>query len=114
MWGRVCGSLDSGPTLQENTFQTVLVTDGYISVVLAFYCDIQWGEGATGFYAGDGVRSFLTDESSTPQATDIDEGSVVGIPGLYIIRVDGDDILLPDGKLLIISMCVACLGHVCI
>ena len=51
--------------------------------------DIQWGNGANiGFSAGDGTSSFMVPGALTNQVLNIDEGSNVGVTGVYIYRVD--------------------------
>ena len=61
-----------------------------MTFVFFIYGDIQWGDGANiGFNAGDdGTRPFMDPHALTNQALNIDEGSNVGVTGLYIYRVD--------------------------
>ena len=60
-----------------------------MTFVFFIYGDIQWGSGANvGFNAGDGVRFFMDPGALTSQALNIDEGSNVGVTGVYIYRVD--------------------------
>ena len=61
------------------------------------YHDIQWSSvyyiyGATiGFNAGDGVHYYTVPESVTADGVlNLDNTSNVGIPGMYIYRVDQD------------------------
>ena len=82
-----------------NTFQAVLATDGDLSYVFFIYCDIKWGAAEIGFNAGDGVTSFRIDASLMPATRDIEIGSNVGIPGVYIYQVE-DEIIEPSGKIL--------------
>ena len=68
--------------------------------MLFLYHSIQWGESdaTVGFNAGDRERSFtLTDRFTA--SIDFDSSSNVGIPGLYIFRVDQDEIIVPQGIL---------------
>ncbi len=84
--------------LQVNTFQAVLATDGNQTFVAFLYEDIQWGSSDTtiGFNAGDQVRSFTLPESgAVDDVLNLESTSNVGIPGTYIFRVDGDEIVLP-------------------
>ena len=75
--------------LQTNTFQVVIAADVQMTFVFFIYGDIQWGDGANiGFYAGDGTRSFMVPGALTNQTLNIDEGSNVGVRGVYIYRVD--------------------------
>ena len=77
------------PILQANTFQVVIVADQQMTFVFFIYGDIQWGAGANiGFSAGDGMRSFMVPGALTNQVLNIDEGSNVGVTGVYIYRVD--------------------------
>ena len=85
---------------EANTFQAVLATDGYLSYVFFIYCDIEWGAAEIGFNAGDGSASFSIDPS------DIETGSNVGIPGVYIYQVDYE-IIEPSGKILEICTSMA-------
>jgi len=84
--------------MQVNTFQVVLSTDGEKSFVFFIYFDIQWGMGGIGFNAGDGVRSFTVPGSRTPSARVIEDGSNVGVAGVYAFRVDLLDIVRPGGE----------------
>lgn len=80
-----------------NTFQIVLVTDGQMSFVLFIYGEIQWGFANVGFNAGDGTRFFMVPGALTADAISIETDSNVGLPGLYIYRVDLIEVLEPDG-----------------
>ena len=75
--------------LQVNTFQVVIAADQQMTFVFFIYHTIEWGRGANvGFNAGDGTRSFTVPGALTNQVLNIDEGSNVGVTGLYIYRVD--------------------------
>ena len=56
------------------------------------YHDIQWSSGTTiGFNAGDGVYYYTIPKSLTADGVlNLDRTSNVGIPGMYIYRVDQD------------------------
>ena len=57
------------------------------------YHDIQWSSRYTtiGFNAGDGFHYFTIPESLTTDGVlNLDSTSNVGIPGMYIYRVDQD------------------------
>ena len=86
--------------LQANTFQAVIAADQEITFVFFIYGDIQWGSRANiGFDAGDGTRSFMVPGALTNQTLNIDEGSNVGVTGVYIYRVDLCSVLGPrDGE----------------
>ena len=78
-----------------------------MTFVFFIYGDIQWGDGAhIGFSAGDGTRSFMVPRALTNQTLNVDEGSNVGVTGVYIYRVDWYSVFGPrDGeklKLLVI------------
>ena len=93
--------------MQANTFQVVIAADQQMTFVFFIYDDIQWGDGANiGFNAGDGIRSFMDPREPTIQALNVDEGSNVGVTGVYIYRVDLCSVFGPrDGekpKLLVI------------
>jgi hypothetical protein len=77
--------------LQENTLQAVLATDGNTTYVLFIYDDIQWGnnKNVIGFNAGDLMRSYTLPESQTARTIlNLENSSNVGIPGVYVFRVD--------------------------
>ncbi len=96
--------------LQRNTFQCLLVSDGRRSFVIFLYADglIQWttgtasggagGLGGTeaqvGFNAGDGVRSASVPGSQTPSIISIDRTSNVGRNGVWLFRVDEEEIIV--------------------
>ena len=60
--------------------------------VMFLYHDIQWSSGTTiGFNAGDGLHYYTIPESLTTDGVlNLDNTSNVGIPGMYIYRVDQD------------------------
>ena len=107
---------------QTNTFQCVMVTDGTISFVIFLYADggIQWttgdasdgvdGFGGTpaqvGFNAGDGNRSATLPASRTAAIVDIELTSNVGVPGMWVLQVDDNELAV--GKC-IICKCYAIL-----
>ena len=71
--------------MQANTFQVVIAADQQMTFVFFIYADIQWGRGANiGFNAGDGTRSFVLPGALARQVLNIDEGSNVGVTGVYI------------------------------
>ena len=79
---------------QNSTFQVVAVTDGDLSFSLFSYGDIQWGEGENiGFRSLD--RDFYVPGAFTAATVDIKKTSNVGVPGLYIYRVDQESIIEP-------------------
>ena len=71
-----------------------------MTFVFFIYGDIQWGAGANiGFNAGDGTGWFMVPGALTNQTLNIDEGSNVGVTGVYIYRVDLCSVLGPsDGE----------------
>ena len=73
---------------QDNTLQVVIATNGQVSFVLYLYSNIEWGVANIGFNAGDNVRSFMVPGARTFQTRNIENGSNVDIPGLYMYRVD--------------------------
>ena len=84
-----------------NTFQVVLATDGSRTFVAFLYEDIQWSgiffSTTIGFNAGDGVRSFTLPESLTAEGVlNLENTSNVGIPGVYIFRVDQNEVETPS------------------
>lgn len=45
--------------------------------------------------AGDSVRFFQVDVGFTPEVVNIDEMSNVGIPGVFVFRIDDSEVLQP-------------------
>ena len=88
-------------SLQTNTFQCVLATDGYKSFVIFLYAygRIQWttgdDDGGVGGLGGSeaaaGIyfyrRTIRIPGSSTPQIIKIDENSNIGVPGMWIYKL---------------------------
>ena len=75
-----------------------MATDGQASFVFFIYSDIQWGIANIGFNAGDGVRFFMVPRALI-STENIEMGSNVNIPGLYIYRVDQNTVFEPGEKL---------------
>ena len=81
-----------------NTFQCVLVTDGSLSFVIFLYGEIQWpatGRGRpalVGVNAGDGIKQLNVSGSLTEDIINITTTSNVGMPGVWIFQLNGDDI----------------------
>ena len=74
----------------SNTFQVVLATDNVTTVSIFIYDVIRSGNGAQiGFNAGNGMDSFTLPGAFTSQTLNMDERSNVGVPGVFIYRVDG-------------------------
>ena len=69
-----------------------------MTFVFFIYGDIQWGDAANiGFDGGDGTRFFMV--PGALKNLNIDEGSNVGVTGLYVYRVDLCSVLGPiDGE----------------
>ena len=68
-----------------------------MTFVFFIYGDIQWGAGANiGFSAGGGTRDFDVPGALTNQPLNIDEGTNVGVTGVYIYRVDLCSVLGPN------------------
>ncbi len=78
-----------------NTYQAVLMTDGWRSFVALLYTNIEWGPRAQiGFNAGDGNRSFTVPGGLTPATLYMQSMSNVGQPGLFIYQVDGELLII--------------------
>ena len=74
----------------SNTFQVVLATDNVTTVSIFIYDVIQSGSGAQiGFNGGNGIDSFTLPGALTSHTLDMDERSNVGVPGVFIYRIDG-------------------------
>ena len=68
-----------------------MATDGTQTYVMFLYHDIQSDSGVTtiGFNAGDGVNFITVPESLTVEGVlNLTNTSNVGLPGVYIYRVD--------------------------
>ena len=85
-------------TDKTNTFQCILAADNVTSYVIYQYADdeIQWttdslGRNAAlvGYNAGDCIRYKTVRESMTTEIINITKTSNVGIPGVYVFKVDG-------------------------
>ncbi len=82
--------------LQRSTFQCVLATDGQSSFVMFLYADggIEWDfPGQVGLNAGDGTRFFSHPDSFSSRLTNIHTTSNIGIPGVWIFKVDGEEVV---------------------
>ena len=81
-----------------NTFQCVLVTDGSLSFVIFLYGEIQWPAASggnpalVGVNAGDGIHQLNVSESLTPDIINITTTNNIGVPGVWIFQLNGDDI----------------------
>jgi len=84
--------------LQENSLQVVMATDGQTSFVFFLYSNVEWGTANIGFNAGDNMRSFMVPGALTFQSRNIENGSNVDVPGLYIYRVDLNSVFDPSGE----------------
>ena len=92
-------------TNKTNTFQCILAADNAASYVIYQYADdeIQWttssSSGGTdglggnaalvGYNAGDCIRYRTVRESRTAEIINITKTSNVGMPGVYVFKVDG-------------------------
>ena len=82
--------------LQRSTFQCVLATDGQSTFVIFLYADggIEWDfPGQVGLNAGDGIRFFSHPDSFSSRLTNIHTTSNVGNPGVWIFKVDGEEVV---------------------
>ena len=75
-----------------------MVTDGQSSFMFFLYSNIEWGSANIGFNAGDNMRSFMLPEARTFQTRNIENGSNVDIPGLYIYPVNQRLVFDPSGE----------------
>ena len=86
-----------------------MVTDGEMSFVILHYGDIQWWVPGTFVGFIDRSREFAIPPSAAETILDIETASNVGVPGLYIYRVDQRDIIDPRnnfrGKLFFLHAC---------
>ena len=82
-----------------NTFEVVLATDGELSFVTFLYADIQWTNGVQG--AGIDIPGTSSDDLFIPgsfsDARNLPTTSNVGVPGMWMYRVDSSDFIFPLG-----------------
>ena len=79
----------------------MLASDGSMSFVLFLYENIQWTEWPVniGFNAGDGTGAYNMPGALTAAVQDVDDGSNIGVKGVYIFCVDEPIVKHPyDGK----------------
>ncbi|KAM4772091.1 sushi, nidogen and EGF-like domain-containing protein 1 [Rhinophrynus dorsalis] len=96
-------------TSPVNTFQIVLITDGFRSFTIFNYETIEWTTGRhassggdssgrggiaaqAGFNAGDGWRYFNIPGSRTDDIAGIANTTNVGIPGRWVFRIDNNHV----------------------
>ena len=89
---------------QTNSFQAVLVTDGQLSFIFFSYGLIQWANYNANIGFKSGERFYMLPQALTPAVVDIEETSNVGVPGLYIYRVDQENITHPTPEDLNITL----------
>ena len=96
------------PPNQANTFQCILVTDGNLTFAGFLYADemIEWTTGDAdggmngvggnaadvGFIGDGGSNPFIISPSGTSDVINVDTLSNVGEPGLWVFRVDGENV----------------------
>ncbi len=81
-----------------NTFEVVLATDGELSFVTFLYTDIQWTYSVIG--AGidiPGTSGDLRIPGSYSDTRNLPTTSNVGVPGMWMVRVDSQFFIFPDG-----------------
>ena len=79
----------------------VLVTDGDKTFTFFSYGDIAWsrnGQVNIGFNSGS--SSYMLPQAFNETAEDIETTSNVGVAGLYVYRVDQDDIIHPTNNII--------------
>ena len=85
---------------QTNTFQAILAVSGDQTFIIYLYADnlIQWsqsGRALAGYNAGDGIASYTIPGSLTEEIINIDSTTNVGVPGMWVFRVDQEQLILP-------------------
>ena len=82
-----------------NTFQCVITTDGVQSFAIFLYNEIQWVleydppyPAKVGFSDGISNKSYELPGSGTPEIINITKRSNVGRPGVWMYRIDGENI----------------------
>ena len=67
----------------------VLGTNGTTTIAVFLYKNIQWGiRPEIGVNAGDGYSSFSLSEAAADPVEDIVNRTNVGLPGVFIFRID--------------------------
>ena len=81
----------------NNTMQVILATDSTRTVAVFIYRDIQWSGVAVGaeigFNVGDGYTSFRSPLSLSDETINVDRLSNVGVPGVFVYRIDSELVL---------------------
>ena len=84
---------------KNNSFQAIVVSDGHYTFSIFIYGDIQWGTSSTfvGFNLGN-HSSFMVPGSRSSAVTNIERESNVGVPGLFVYRVDQNEVIEPGSN----------------
>ncbi|XP_065944898.1 sushi, nidogen and EGF-like domain-containing protein 1 isoform X2 [Magallana gigas] len=78
---------------QRNTFQLVLITNGVQSSAVFMYNVINWTyKTQVGFNAGDGIHYYSVPGSMTDSMLNLPQASNIGVPGQFVLMVDGKEI----------------------
>ena len=79
----------------------MLVTDGDKTFTFFSYGDIAWsGNGQVYIGFNSGSSSYMLPQAFNETAEDIETTSNVGVAGLYVFRVDEDDIMHPTSDII--------------
>ena len=89
-----------------------MVADGQSAFVFFLYSNIEWGSANIGFNAGDNMRSFMVPGARTFQTRNIENGSNVNIPGLYIYPVDRRLVFDPSGEIFKLKCIIMYYGYI--
>ena len=108
-WYNVTYFHDDPNRMIRNSFQAAITSNGVNSFAIFYYNKIQWitgdasggvnGFGGTpaqvGFDAGDGINRAMLNVSCTNDVVHINNISNVGVPGMFVFRVDTSTINTP-------------------
>ena len=73
----------------------VLGTNGTTTLAMFLYDEIQWGwRSQIGVNAGDGYSSLSLSEALTDPIEDIDNRTNIGLPGVFMFRIDSKIIII--------------------
>ena len=96
---------------QENTFHSILASDGQVSYVLMMYTQISWTltnstlPAWVGFSAGDGTRYTSVTDTFSVSIRNLSSTSNINQAGVWIFRVD-ENTVLSGGKNYWIAMLI--------
>ncbi len=94
----------------------VVATDGQLSFVTFLYDDIQWSDddAVAGIYRDDAPPAVVLIPGSDFDARILTTTSNVGVPGMWMYRVDSPDIIMPPADFPSTNHCDVSSLHTCL